>query len=95
MCDLCALWCDVVCVCWCAVVFCLVVCVRVRVCLFKCVCVAVCALSCNGVMCCMFNVWLLVNGFVWFVCRFTCVVWSVDVVMVCLLCVVCVRAVFV
>ena len=68
------------CVCCCAVVFCLVVCVCARVCLFTCVCVVVCDLPCNVVMCCMFCVWLLSTVFEWLVCGFACVVvWRVVV----------------
>ena len=96
VCDARGLWCDVVRVCCCAVVFCLVVFVRVRVCLFKCVCVVVCAVSCGVVMCCMFCVRLLVNVFVWFVCGFACVVvLCVCVVLLRLVRAWCMRAVFV
>ena len=98
VCDARGLWCDVVCVCCCAVVFCLVVSMRVRVCLFKCVCVVVCDLSCDVVMSCMLCVWFLANVFVRFVCSFACVVvWCVCVffVLLRLARVRCVRAVFV
>ena len=56
VCDARNLWCDVVCGCCCAVVFCLVVYVRVRVRVFKCVSVVVCDVSCDDVMPCVFSV---------------------------------------
>ena len=99
MCDARGLWCDAACACYCAVVFCLVVFVRVRECLFKCGCVVVCALSCDVMMCCTFCVWLSVNAFfLWLVCEFACVVVRCVCVFFLLLClfrVCCVRAVFV
>ena len=59
VCEVCGLYCDVVCARCCAVVFCLVVFVCACVCLFKSVCVVGCALSCDVVKCCMLCVWML------------------------------------
>ena len=58
--------------------------------------VFVCVLSSDVVMCCICRVWLLLNVFVWSVCRFACVVvWCYVFVVLFMLCVVCVRAVLV